>query len=227
MSEYIGHAIIPAAGLGTRMNTPVDGKEMLPDPITGEPLILWSIKQAFSLGYKPVVIVSPEKHKLINMLYMDPEIEIVTKPNAGKLDWPHTVLYSRNYWHPRRNILILPDTRMDEFGLQQVAQSDALITFGIHQVEHEEASKYGIVQPGSLGLFYAVEKPSPAFVPNGPALAWGTIGWRNNQQAEELFNKFKQQGDWHRMHNAFVQVVPLKWFKDITRSGEVERYGDQ
>ena len=72
----IRKAVIPAAGLGTRMLpfTKVVPKEML--PIVNKPLIQYAIEEAVSSGIEEIVLVTaPGKHMMLDYFSRDPELE--------------------------------------------------------------------------------------------------------------------------------------------------------
>lgn len=209
-----GHAIIPAAGLGTRMGSPINGKEMLRDEVTGERLIDWPIKLAFDNGLIPIIGISANKIALrtyINSKY--PKARVVVTPQQG--EWPHTVLALSKYWHKNCNILILPDTRFDKESFMNLLEHPSEVGFAVHRVK--DASKYGMVKQFNDRVFTS-EKPSPKAAGE---LAWGLIRWNSIEAGLQIFNAYKIRGNWTRLLTSNVNFVRLNWFIDITRNGKI------
>lgn len=218
-------AIIPCSGKGTRMGRPKDGKEMLTDPVTKKPLVYWSIMKALRSGWLPIVILNSKKTKLKNYLSKEfgRKIRIVFHDPQPWEEWPHSVLSSQKYWG-KWNILLLPDTRFPNpldylKGAKQVKKVDLL--FFTHKVD--DGSKFGVVFPPQDGIIYTVEKPRS--LEGKPASAWGLIGFTKDTGAL-LFRSYAVRNMRLGLHTSKFNIngTSLKWFKDITRTGVLERY---
>lgn len=214
-SKYRGAAVIPSAGMGTRMGSPAIGKEMLPDPVTGERIIDWPIKLALGHNLLPIVIISRTKTALKQYLKVKyPSIQLIEITPSG--EWPETVLSTANYWHPSCNVLLLPDTRFNVETLTELLKQETLVSFAVHEIE--AASKYGIVKRFEEYTFTA-EKPGSK---EAGRTAWGVIKWASVQAGITLFNAYKTRGYWIKLLTSQTGIVNLKWFVDITRHGEVK-----
>jgi dTDP-glucose pyrophosphorylase len=114
-------AIIPAAGKGTRMGSPVDGKEMMLDLVTGRPLIDFAIMAAEDAGCDKIVVAIEQDTKPVLISHIQqtfPQVYIqLTKPEG---EWPSTVLQTEPQWDPHHNVLILPDTRYNSQELKHL-----------------------------------------------------------------------------------------------------------
>lgn len=211
--NFIGKAIIPCAGRGSRVGSPPDGKEMMLDPMTNEPLINYSLKQAKQLNLQPVCIVNYAKTKLIEHIKTNfPEaIMCMHDPQVWE-EWPHSVLASQVHWHPTTNLLMLPDTR---FSFKETPEIHNKYTiFFTHKVK--DPSKFGIVIDLGSAVWTA-EKP----VEDDKLLnAWGLIKF--TEIDEYIFHTYCIKGQWTEVPKA--KTVELESYKDITRNGYIERY---
>jgi dTDP-glucose pyrophosphorylase len=210
--------IIPAAGYGVRMAMkPTESKEMLTDPITGKYLIDYSLDLCYSNSIEPIVISRLEKEDL-NSYLRSKGIEHIVLKTPGK-EWAETVLKSQGLWG-EKNILILPDTRFDEEGFKEFLSEieNNTLTFATHEIKSEDCDKWGIVtdksvyeKPGKHDLYYQDCEE-----------AWGLIGW-HKCWGEQLFKNLHELKYFNHTHLK-VDRTHLKWFKDVTRSGTLEKY---
>lgn len=221
-------AIIPAAGKGTRMGSPVDGKEMLIDPVTGRPMIDFAIMAAEDLDCTRIVVAIEQgtKPNLVSHIQLTfPHVHIMmTKPEG---EWPSTVLQTEQFWDVEDNILILPDTRfnVDEAKLlfERHLIKDANLSFALLPGKVMEPEKYGVVVLHDVSgvPMYTMEKPDDVQEPN--IAAWGVIAFESIA-GHDLFTAYRVRGTPMRLSNLKVEYTYLSWFKDITRNGYVESY---
>lgn len=212
--KYKGHAIIPAAGLGTRMGSPPQGKEMLIDPITKERVIDWSIKLALENKLLPIIAVSSKKLELRHYIRTKYPMAYVVQVNHVN-EWPDTVLAVSEYWHAACNVLILPDTRFNPTALSSLLTQSTEISYAVHTID--VPAKYGIVRALNNCIVTA-EKPG-----SGAAgtLAWGLIKWTTWDSGQKIFDTYRTKGKWIKLLTDSVSLVRLEWFRDITRNGIV------
>ena len=215
--------IIPAAGRGTRMGSPKDGKEMLIVPKEKRPLIDWSIEHATKTADKVVLITSPEKYLLRNHVRMLwPKVVHVTIEPQG--EWPDTVLASASEW-TERNLLMLPDARFEpvEYIKELPAYIDHVHTFAafaIQRIKLEEVCKFGIVNASTRET---VEKPviyEPETTHNWGA--WGLIAF-TPVMGLQLFQTYSKPGTVLQLPRGCVTLY-LNWYQDITRTGNLDDY---
>lgn len=212
--EYKGKAIIPCAGQGSRVGSPADGKEMLPDPRTGQPLINWTLQLCRELNLKPICILSTNKSKLaFHIRTQFPEAEICFHNPTEFEEWPHSVLSSIEHWDEKLNMLILPDTRFTFFARPVLKPS--IPVFYTHMVT--EPQKFGVVLEQTGGVLTA-EKPE---IGHGFEQAWGAIAF-SKLVGTYLFTGYSTRNLWVIVPDA--QVERLSKFKDITRNGVIEEY---
>lgn len=224
-NSSIPKAIIPCSGRGTRMGSPKDGKEMLKDPKTGKPLIYWPVMKALRAGFEPVLIINSKKTKLKNYLIKEfgKRIKIVIHDPQPWEEWPNSVLSSQKYWG-KWNVLMLPDTRFSHpIETLKAFQTKELpdIMFATHKVD--DGSKFGVIFPVISDIIYTAEKPKS--LQGKPALAWGLIGF-TKEMGTRLFKTYAVRGvKFGILLSKFkLEALPLVWFKDITRTGVLERY---
>jgi dTDP-glucose pyrophosphorylase len=212
--EYRGKAIIPCAGKGSRVGSPADGKEMMLDPRTNEPLINWSLGLARELQLKPVCILSTNKTKLaFHIRTQFPDADIIFHNPTQFEEWPHSVLASAEEWDNGLNLLILPDTRFTFNGRPTLDKYTP--TFFTHMVN--EPQKFGVVLEQTGGVLTA-EKPE---IGHGMEQAWGAIAF-SKLVGTYLFTGYSTRNLWVIVPDA--KVEKLTKFKDITRNGVVEEY---
>lgn len=220
-------AIIPCSGKGTRVGSPEDGKEMLLDPVTGLPLIHYSVKLALECGFKPVIIYSSNKTKLRAYLVKEfgEGVCIFTKHDPkGNEEWPHSVLSAEKHWG-RLNVLILPDVRFSP-PIETLLGIKALIKkneAAFATVNVEDGSKFAVVKEDANGIIYTAEKPKS--LSGKTAQAWGLIGF-TKKRGRLIFSAYTRFQAWIGMPKEKVGILKLAWFKDITRDGKVEEYGE-
>lgn len=208
-------AIIPCAGLGTRMGMkPTESKEMLVDPATGKPLIAYTLDLCKQFNIQPVIITRQEKQDLI--LYCRNKAEVIILDTIPE-EWPNTVLASKSFWS-EKNILLLPDTRfepVESIGEAIRALETLDFAFGAHKVD--DVSKWGMIEyEKSNKTLLVSEKPTQT----NPGLAWGFIAFKNNGKSENLFNVYSKRNQF--LYLKSFDIMYLTSFKDITRTGKIE-----
>lgn len=215
--------IIPAAGRGTRMGSPKDGKEMLIVPKEGRPLIDWSIEHAVKAADKVVLISSKEKYVLRNHVrLLWPKVtHLVIEPHG---EWPDTVLMSASEW-TERNLLLLPDIRFEptEYIKEIPEYIDGIYThasFMLHKIPKDQANKFGIVNTSTLET---VEKPDtyePETTHNWGA--WGLIAF-TPIMGLQLFQTYSQPKSVLTLPKHCVNLY-ANWCLDITRTGNLHDF---
>ena len=119
----------------------------------------------------------------------------------------------------KKNILILPDTRFDEKAIPRMLDMlhEYDLVAAVHQVPALDADKWGIISRTHI-----YEKP---FVINKEVKyymkAWGLLGFSKEVGVGLFNNQIKQQNYKLPCEPSFVH---LDSFKDITRSGTLEKY---
>lgn len=215
----VKRAIIPAAGLGSRMGMkPNESKEMLLDS-NGKPIIDYSLDLCRRYNIRPLIIVRKEKEDLINYLMQYERkhvIDWIVLDEQGK-EWPDTILASSSAWGDK-NVLILPDTRFTpEYTLLKMLMDlDKYdLSFGMHKVI--DGNNWSLIEDGHIA-----EKPHTVL--RTPAdfeqSAWGTIAFKKDSGLL-LFNQLSERHKWHKIHSSY-SLHYLDEFKDITRTGKVE-----
>jgi UTP--glucose-1-phosphate uridylyltransferase len=168
-------AIVPAAGLGTRLRPLSDAipKEMLP---VGRALALERIvAELHAAGIERIVfVVSPQKEPFLKKHFGDGFGYALQPEMRGLGD---AILQARPYSQGASRLLIaLGDAVFEEpqvGGLtRRVLATDSPLSIAVQQVPRERLSKYGVVAPTLLGggAMFAirdiVEKPSPEDAPS-------------------------------------------------------------
>lgn len=201
--------IIPAAGLGTRMGMKKnESKEMLIDPMTRKPVIQWSLDVCKRAKLNFIVIVRKEKKDLISYLNKNnyPYVTI-----AESRSWEYSIEQIERLWG-EKNIILLPDTRFkqSEDILHRIAQflDSYPVSYGKHLVD--DISLWGAVERRCF-----CEKPNERI----SGYAWGILGFRRDVGIELLAQMEAQC--WFFMNSRSL-IMP--YFKDITRTGKVEKY---
>lgn len=203
-------AIIPACGLGTRMNMPINkSKELLPHPLYNTTLIGRHLYHCKQVGIEPIVITREEKTDLIQYC-SEQQVQCVIQPLQG--EWVDTVINSSGHW-AKRNCLILPDTIYRDYNdlasLVKHQELGSKIVVGYHEVTDPE--KWGIVQN-----YQIIEKPNQYQLisqPSGVYQAWGTLGF-NKLEGLDLFIGLKQNKRYTLKDASFYRLIN---FKDVTR----------
>ena len=197
-------AVIPAAGLGTRFlpATKAMAKEML--PIVDKPTIQFIVEEALKSGIEDILIVTGKAKRPIED-HFDSNIELETNlREKGKDDLlklveettdvnlhfirqshpkglGHAVLQAKAFVGNEPFLVMLGDDLMeDKVPLSKQLMDDYerthASTIAVMEVDHEDTSKYGIINPGNqvvTGLYNVknfVEKPQPSEAPSNLAI---------------------------------------------------------
>lgn len=197
-------AVIPAAGLGTRFlpATKAMAKEML--PIVDKPTIQFIVEEALKSGIEDILIVTGKAKRPIED-HFDSNIELETNlREKGKDDLlklveettdvnlhfirqshpkglGHAVLQAKAFVGNEPFLVMLGDDLMeDKVPLSKQLMDDYerthASTIAVMEVDHEDTSKYGIINPGDqvvTGLYNVknfVEKPQPSEAPSNLAI---------------------------------------------------------
>lgn len=193
-------AVIPAAGLGTRLlpATKAIPKELL--PIGAVPAMQFILDECHAAGiHRLVVVVSDDKDNLVRYLTPDPslltlrkegpnrnlqrleellselEIHFVTQNEPRGLG--HAVLMAQDEIEEASFAVLLPDDLYpnEEDGIVELERAgDGGVAVGLIEVGPHEVSRYGIVAGTRSGDDVAVtdvvEKPSPDRAPSRLAI---------------------------------------------------------
>ena len=197
-------AVIPAAGLGNRFlpATKALAKEML--PIVDKPTIQFIVEEALKSGIEDILIVTGKAKRPIED-HFDSNIELETNlREKGKDDLlklveettdvnlhfirqshpkglGHAVLQAKAFVGNEPFLVMLGDDLMeDKVPLSKQLMDDYerthASTIAVMEVDHEDTSKYGIINPGNqvvTGLYNVknfVEKPQPSEAPSNLAI---------------------------------------------------------
>lgn len=198
-------AIIPAAGLGSRMGMrPDESKEMLYDSMIGGPIIDYALNLCEQYDLDVQVITRREKKDLIEYLTIKGIDAKIIEPQG---EWTNTVAQTNL---AENNILILPDTRFNPTSIIEEIKRDlelgAEVSIGLHKVE--DSSKWCIVQD------YTLFEKQPNLKSKW---AMGIMGFKYDEAFIDL-EAFKD----HILDRASFHY--LTDFKDITRTGVIEEY---
>lgn len=173
-------AIIPAAGLGTRLlpATKAQPKEML--PIVDKPAIQYIIEEAVASGIESILIVTGRGKRSIEDHFdhsVELELELAAKGKTTLLEQVnhisemadihyirqkkplglgHAVLCARQFVGNEPFAVLLGDDLIvneQQPGLKQLINqhgSPSTAIIGVQHVPHEETNKYGIVAPAGM-----------------------------------------------------------------------------
>jgi len=168
-------AVLPAAGLGTRMVEITNGapKELL--PVAGRPVLQWVIEECFAAGAeRAVVVTSPGKPEIAAFLkrYGDRRVSLAIQPEpVGLAD-----AVVRGLSPGGAALVPMPDCLFPSgspaSALAEAVRMGAYGAVGIHKVPRSDVHQYGVVGFDSTGrVDRLVEKPSPANAPSHWAVA--------------------------------------------------------
>lgn len=210
--------ILPAAGYGTRVSAPIEsGKELMLDPMTGGPLIAWSVALSRQVGGVPLVVSRQDKSIFNEWLINNGIDKLEIAPHRLK-EWPSTILMSSKYWRSL-NLFLLPDTRFGEpiEGLKQAWEKTSThdVVFLTVPIEGRDPTKFALFNPDTNQI---AEKPTKG---TAPKVICGVFFTR--AAGKDVFNCLTKRGSWRKLKHS-ATYVDLPWFKDITRTGKIEEY---
>jgi len=202
-------AIIPAAGLGTRMGMlPNQSKELLIDPVTNQPLIQWHFNYCAKYNLVPLVVTRKEKTDLIEYCNKQNIQVLIVEPKG---EWYDTIQQSKSYWE-EMNIVLFPDSKFaddrplpDEFFSSFSIYNYVACCFGVQNVV--DSSKWCVV---TLQGIYEKKQ-------NGPGTAIVVFGFRKDTDLFEQLsiNQTARLIDYH--------LFQINNFTDLTRTGVIEK----
>lgn len=162
MSQPI--AIIPAAGLGTRMRPTTDyiPKELI--PIWKKPAIMHSIEEAESLGIKDIRVVSSEsKRESISWCIQNRASILIQEKMLGLCD---AVYVGCDGKVPDGGAFVLLPDEYIPGGLYALSKAKANIL--VMSIPESERSKYGMISSEGNKIIEVKEKPKlPCGLENG------------------------------------------------------------
>lgn len=202
-------AIIPAAGLGTRMGMlPNQSKELLIDPVTNQPLIQWHFNYCAKYNLIPLVVTRKEKTDLIDYCNKQGVQVLVVEPKG---EWYDTIQQSKPYWE-EMNVVLFPDSKftdddkkMNEF-FQSLDFKFIECCFGVQEVE--DSSKWCVVT--EEGIFEKTKQ--------GPGTAIVVFGFKKRTN---LFLELSQN---KTTHIKYYHTFNINNFTDLTRTGVIEKF---
>ena len=185
-------AVIPAAGLGTRMLplTKAQPKEML--PVVRKPTIQYIIEEAYEAGIREVLIITG-KHKRAIEDHFDRYEHDVENRELEKLDrildemniyyvrqkkprgLGDAILHARAFIQDEPFALLLGDTITKPPCIKEaieIHERTGKSVISLEQVPKEKVHLYGIVKIEDGRITRLVEKPSPAEAPSN----WAILG---------------------------------------------------
>lgn len=191
-------------------------KELLPDPISGQPLIEYSLEIAKDCGASPLIISREDKTALTE--YFANREEELLRILASR-EWADSLLQSEKHWL-ETNLVLLPDTRFDPpdaaLRLFRLLEQGAKSAFAIFSAPSFET--WGVLAEDSSGAWSICEKPRS--VPMGwDGNAWGFFGFRAEYGREilEACLRSGEQNTWMPLSHAPF-LIELKCFIDLTRA---------
>ncbi|HEX4110719.1 MAG TPA: UTP--glucose-1-phosphate uridylyltransferase [Solirubrobacteraceae bacterium] len=189
----ITDAVIPVAGLGTRLlpATKSQPKEML--PLVDRPVVQRVVEELAAAGVRRVLLVTGRRKRAIEDHFdVDPELEAalpagtVLDPRAGlevyytrqprPLGLGDALRCAATFAGDRPVVVALGDTVITGEVVRRMigaqARSGADAVLAVEEVSPDAVSRYGIVSAGEDGEVSAVvEKPDPAHAPGRLAVA--------------------------------------------------------
>ncbi len=203
--------IIPAAGYGTRVNSP-ESKELLASPINGLPLIQYALDIAKENDFEVHVITRSEKKGLIS--YLTNYSFVATQIIEPSKEWPDTILKSNEFWN-EKNILILPDTHFKPLSvIKYINQSLNQVQVAVGAFTSDSYQTYGVFD-SNLKEYTICEKPRT--ITSG-TLAWGILGFKK-EIGLNLFQallKSTFEHEWINLNLTYDKFM-LEEFSDLTR----------
>jgi len=203
--------IIPAAGYGTRVNSP-ESKELLISPINGKPLIQFALDIANDNYFDVHVITRKEKKGLI--AYLNNYSNVKTQIIEPSKEWPDTILKSIEFWN-EKNILILPDTFFKPVNvIKAIDQSLDRASVAVGAFCADDYKTFGVFDSGA-SLYSLCEKPNST---NSNTMAWGILGFKK-EIGLELFNALLESTFDHEWKTTGLNYerFMLEEFSDLTR----------
>jgi UTP--glucose-1-phosphate uridylyltransferase len=178
MKTVIRKAVIPAAGLGSRLGAlnSITPKELL--PLVNKPSLHWILDEAEAAGIEEVcLIISPSKNDLMQKFLAEysttMKIDVIMQRRAGGLG--HAILATERWVGNMPFAVILPDDfLLGENGLSKVIDAykqTGLTTLALAQTPQMELSLYGVAdtkvrEDDLLHVIGIIEKPALGSAPS-------------------------------------------------------------
>lgn len=176
--HHVRKAVIPAAGLGTRLGalSAILPKELI--PLVNKPSLHWILDEAAEAGISEVcLVISPAKselmYKFLSTYTTTLKIDIIMQRYARGLG--HAVLAAERWVGGEPFAVILPDDYLlGENATEQlmdIHHKTGMSVFAVSETPEEELSQYGVAQikvmpDGLLHVLDIVEKPRPGTAPS-------------------------------------------------------------
>ncbi|HEY3282768.1 MAG TPA: sugar phosphate nucleotidyltransferase [Armatimonadota bacterium] len=181
----VTRAIIPAAGLGTRMRplTLACPKELL--PLGAKPVLHHVLDEAAEAGLERVcVVISPAKQAVRDYFAaVAPPVEVEYAVQEEQLGLGHAILCAREFAGDQPVAILLGDTVLETPQRQgplsrmvsRAAQTDRPVVL-VQRLPRERLSRYGVVRPAeppadAFAIDDLVEKPTPEAAPSEYAVS--------------------------------------------------------
>lgn len=202
--------IIPAAGFGTRVGSPLSKELILHE---NEPMIDHAIRIAKSLHARALIITRKEKTNLIEHLKQFDHVDVqIIEPSK---EWPHTILQSEPHW-AENNLLILPDTRWSpEYVYLKMLESLNHHKLSVGYFSPEALNTWGCFKLHSY-YYTLCEKPQDQLELDYKA--WGLLAFHKDI-GNELFNLILESTFDHQIKPTHFtyEAFELLNFVDLTR----------
>ena len=176
--HQVRKAVIPAAGLGTRLGalSAILPKELI--PLVNKPSLHWILDEAEQAGIQEVcLVISPAKselmYKFLSTYTTNLKIDIIMQRYARGLG--HAVLAAERWVGGEPFAVILPDDYLlgenTTEKLMDIHHKTGMSAFAVAVTPEEELSQYGVAQikmmpDGLLHVLDIVEKPRPGTAPS-------------------------------------------------------------
>jgi dTDP-glucose pyrophosphorylase len=207
--------IIPAAGFGRRMGSPLAKELLLSED--GKPMIEFCLEIAKEYDL-PIHVVSRKDKESLNSYIRAHDLsqkkQMALQLIDSSREWSDTVLQSQSFWQ-EKNILLLPDTRFAPRDVvEKICRSSTSFQAGVFEVK--DPQNWGIVRAETNG-FSIAEKPKSVLREGDSVSAWGVLGF-SNKLGEALFQSMlsPRVSDFQFFAESY-DFFELTSFKDLGR----------
>lgn len=160
-------AIIPAAGLGTRMAKVTGGrpKELL--PLSGSPILEWVLREVGETNAAEIIVVGSERKPEIDAFVRERSLSRVTMAHQKEMRGLAHALYCAGTFDDDVLVLLGDTVFSPRSPIQRLARSLAhgSSAVAVETVDEESVSRFGIVEPlldGGSRIGRILEKPLPS-----------------------------------------------------------------